>query len=155
MVVPLTKHSFMALLTAKRTNGNYGLTVTDATGNTMQIDIPTDQGGNGTGLRPMQILLAALMGCSNVDVVMILNKQKQEISNIEIEIDGHREPGKEPSLWQEVKVIFKIDGNVDEDKAFKAVKLSMDKYCSVAETLRKAGANIQFEVIVNGTLVQS
>ena len=143
----------MALLSAKRTHGAYGLTITDATGNSMQIDIPQDQGGLGIGLRPMQIVLAALMGCSHVDIVMILNKQKQEVTNIEIEVDGEREPGKEPSLWKDVKVVFKIDGNVDAEKALRAVKLSIDKYCSVAETLRQAGANIVYEVFVNNQKV--
>jgi putative redox protein len=142
----------MALITAVNTHGDYGLTLTDASGNSMQIDIPVEQGGTGTGMRPMQTVLAALVGCSTVDVVKILQKQRQQITSLKIEVDGEREEGKEPSLWKEVWLRFILDGNVDPAKAFRAAELSMNKYCSVAETLRRAGASIQFVVEVNGSV---
>lgn len=140
----------MALITATNTHGNYGLTLTDATGNTMMIDIPVDQGGTGKGMRPMQTVLAALIGCSSVDVVSILKKQRQEFTSFKMEIDGNREEGKEPSLWQNVQLTFLLEGNLDAGKVYRAAELSINKYCSVAETLRKAGATISFTVIVNG-----
>lgn len=139
----------MPILKAKRITGDYGLTITDVAGNSMNIDIPEEQGGNGNGLRPMQTILAALLGCCNVDVVAILKKQRQEITNIEIEVDGEREQNKEPSVWQNVNLVFKIDGKVEPDKAYRAVQLSLNKYCSVAETLRRAGAVINFKIYVN------
>jgi putative redox protein len=142
----------MALITAVNTHGDYGLTLTDASGNSMQIDIPVEQGGTGTGMRPMQTVLAALVGCSTVDVVKILQKQRQQITSLKIEVDGEREEGKEPSLWKEVRLRIILDGNVDPAKAFRAAELSMNKYCSVAETLRRAGASIQFVVEVNGSV---
>ncbi len=142
----------MALITAVNTHGDYGLTLTDASGNSMQIDIPVEQGGTGTGMRPMQTVLAALVGCSTVDVVKILQKQRQQITSLKIEADGEREEGKEPSLWKEVRLRFVLDGNVDPSKAYRAAELSMNKYCSVAETLRRAGASIQFVVEVNGSV---
>lgn len=142
----------MALITAVNTHGDYGLTLTDTSGNSMQIDIPVEQGGTGTGMRPMQTVLAALVGCSTVDVVKILQKQRQQITSLKIEADGEREEGKEPSLWKEVRLRFVLDGNVDPSKAYRAAELSMNKYCSVAETLRRAGASIQFVVEVNGSV---
>ena len=142
----------MALITAVNTHGDYGLALTDASGNSMQIDIPVEQGGTGTGMRPMQTVLAALVGCSTVDVVKILQKQRQQITSLKIEADGEREEGKEPSLWKEVRLRFVLDGNVDPSKAYRAAELSMNKYCSVAETLRRAGASIQFVVEVNGSV---
>jgi putative redox protein len=87
-----------------------------------------------------------------VDVVKILQKQRQQITSLKIEVDGEREEGKEPSLWKEVRLRFILDGNVDPAKAFRAAELSMNKYCSVAETLRRAGASIQFVVEVNGSV---
>jgi putative redox protein len=140
----------MALLTATNTHGDYGLTITDASGNTMQTDISPEQGGTGQGLRPMQTVLAALIGCSTVDIVSILKKQKQDISSFKIEVDGEREPGKEPSLWKNIRLHFTLGGNIDPAKAYRAAALSMEKYCSVAETLRMAGAAISFVVEVNG-----
>jgi len=143
----------MALITARLAEKEYGLDVTDADGHTMRIDIPVEQGGNGTGFRPMQMLLSALCGCSAVDVISILKKQRQVLEDLTIEVDGHREEGKEPSLWKNIQLIFTITGEVDPSKAYKAVDLSMEKYCSVAETLRAAGAAIDFSVIVNGSAV--
>lgn len=143
----------MALLDAIRTHGDFGLTIKDATGNSMQIDIPVDQGGEGKGLRPMQTVLAALCGCSSVDIVSILKKQKQEVTGFTISVDGNREAGKEPSLWQNISLVFTLTGTIDEAKAYRAAELSVNKYCSVAETLRRAGAAITWKVIVNGNEV--
>ncbi|MBX9785606.1 MAG: OsmC family protein [Chitinophagaceae bacterium] len=139
----------MALITATNTHGDYGLTLTDATGNTMMIDIPVDQGGTAKGMRPTQTVLAALIGCSSVDVVSILKKQKQQITSFKMEVDGNREEGKEPSLWENVQLTFILEGTVDAGKAWRAAELSVEKYCSVAATLRKSGTNIRFKVIVN------
>jgi putative redox protein len=140
----------MPILTAERTLGDFGMTITDTIGNAMQIDIPVDQGGNSKGMRPMQTVLAALCGCSAVDVVSILKKQKQELTGFKILVDGEREHGKEPSVWETVDLVFELTGNVEPLKGFRAVKLSVDKYCSVAETVRRAGAKINFKVLVNG-----
>jgi putative redox protein len=139
----------MALIRAALTDGDYGMDITDADGHTLRMDIPVSQGGLGSGFRPMQTLLAALAGCSSVDIVMILKKQKQDFQGLEIEVDGEREEGKEPSLWRMINLKFLISGNVDSQKAQRAVELSMQKYCSVAETLRKAGAEIHYAVYVN------
>jgi len=144
----------MPLLNAERTTPDYGMTITDATGNSMLIDIPVDQGGKGKGMRPMQTMLAALCGCSAVDIISILQKQKQEYSSFKIQVDGDREHGKEPSVWETIDLIFEFMGDVDAGKAYRAVKLSIDKYCSVAETLRRAGAIIHFKVKVNGVLFE-
>lgn len=140
----------MALITATNTHGDYGLTLTDATGNTMTIDIPVADGGTAKGMRPMQTVLAALIGCSSVDVVSILKKQRQEITSFKMEVDGNREAGKEPSLWETVHLKFILEGTIDAGKAYRAAELSINKYCSVAETLRRAGAAILFSVSVNG-----
>ncbi|MBN9299580.1 MAG: OsmC family protein [Filimonas sp.] len=140
----------MALMEVVRTSGDYGFTATDAKGHSLKIDIPEDQGGNGDGLRPMQLLLAGLGGCSGVDIVSILKKQKQELKNLAIKIDGEREHGKEPSVWARLEIIFEIEGDVEDAKAFRAVDLSMNKYCSVGETLRRAGALFHWKVKVNG-----
>jgi putative redox protein len=143
----------MALLQAKLTNPDYGFTITDAKGHTMKIDIPADQGGHGDGLRPMQTVLAALCGCSAVDVVSILKKQRQPLADLVIKVDGERQKGVEPALWEKVHLMFQITGDVEPGKASRAVQLSIEKYCSVAETLRRAGATLTWEVMVNETVV--
>ncbi|MEI9942795.1 MAG: OsmC family protein [Chitinophagaceae bacterium] len=143
----------MSLMNAELTNPDYGFTVIDEKDHSIFIDIPAEQGGNGGGLRPMQTVLAALCGCSGVDVVSILKKQKQTYSSFKIFIDGEREKGKEPSLWEYVYIRFEFVGNVEPAKAYRASELSITKYCSVAETLRRAGATLTFRVFVNGNEV--
>ena len=143
----------MALIEAILADNAYGMDVKDADGHQLRMDIPVDQGGNGSGFRPMQSLLAALAGCSSVDIISILKKQRQDLTNLKIEVDGNREEGKEPSLWKQVEVKFLLEGNIEEAKAKRAVDLSLEKYCSVAETLRKAGAVIEYEIFLNGNKV--
>lgn len=143
----------MPIMQITRTEGDYGFNATDANGHKLQMDIPVDKGGSGNGFRPMQLLLAGLGGCSAVDVVSILKKQRQEIQDFSISVDGEREAGKEPSLWQHAVLVFNLTGTIDEVKAYKAVELSIDKYCSVAATLREAGARLEWKVVVNGNTV--
>ena len=115
----------------------------------LAIDGSPEIGGNDLGFRPMQMLLAGLGGCSGIDIVNILKKQRQQLDEFDIEIDGQREVGVEPSLFKDIHVIFKLKGpNLDENKVKKAVELSMDKYCSVAKTL-ESSAKITYEFQIN------
>jgi len=116
----------MAKITLKRIDSDYQFQTFDETGQVMTMDIPVDQGGHGNGVRPMQALLSALGGCSGVDVVMILNKQKETIEHYEMEISGERAVGKEPALWETVHVVFKLKGSMSKEKAEKACALSID-----------------------------
>lgn len=119
------------------------------TGNIALMDAGENIGGSNKGVRPMQMLLMGLGGCSAIDIVMILKKQRQIISDFQITIDGEREEDKEPSLWKTIQIHFKLKGEIDKEKAERAVQLSMDKYCSVSKTLEIAGANITYKVSVN------
>lgn len=120
------------------------------TGNIALMDAGENIGGSNKGVRPMQMLLMGLGGCSAIDIVMILKKQRQVISDFQISIDGEREVNKEPSLWKTIQIHFKLKGEIDKEKAERAVQLSMDKYCSVSKTLEIAGASITYKVSVNG-----
>ncbi|HEY1021398.1 MAG TPA: OsmC family protein, partial [Flavisolibacter sp.] len=90
----------------------------------------------------------ALGSCSAIDMVSILTKQRQEISDMMIEVEGEREKDVVPSLWKTVSVVYTVKGNVDVEKAEKAATLSMEKYCSVAETMRRSGTTITWKVNV-------
>lgn len=134
----------------KRLDDAFHFEAKSETGNIAYMDAGENIGGHNKGVRPMQMLIMGLGGCSAIDIVMILKKQKQVIETFEISIDGDREPDKEPSLWQTVDVHFKLTGQIDKEKAERAVKLSMEKYCSVSKTLEMAGAKITYKVSVNG-----
>jgi putative redox protein len=136
----------MARIHLKQIDQDYQFVTTDEAGHQINMDIPVDQGGHGSGVRPMQALLSALGGCSAVDIVMILKKQKETIESFEMVIDGDRQVGKEPALWETINIVFKLKGTMTKERAEKACLLSIDKYCSVAATLRAAGAIITWSV---------
>ncbi len=144
------------LLTAELVAPSFELQITDVTKNSMKIDIPVDQGGNGNGMRPMQTMLAALCGCSAVDIISILKKQKQVYDSFAITVGGEREKDKEPALWQKVHIVFAMTGEgIEAAKLYRAAELSINKYCSVAETLRRAGAEISFDIKTNNKIYQT
>jgi len=113
------------------------------------MDSSPETGGQNFGIRPMQMLLMGLGGCSGIDIVSILKKQRQTVEDFSMTIDGEREKGKEPSLWETIHVVIHLKGDIDPDKAKKACELSMDKYCSVAATLRPGHTRITWEVKIN------
>jgi putative redox protein len=120
-----------------RKNDLFHMQAVNDTGNTIDMDGSPAIGGENKGFRPMQLLLAAIGGCSTIDIVNILRKQREPLEDIKITVDGEREPNVEPSLFQDIHVHFDLKGNLSEEKVKKAVDLSMQKYCSVAKTLEK------------------
>ena len=139
----------MPKIELSRVHGDFGFEARDENGHTIRMDSSPESGGQNFGVRPMQSLLMALAGCSAIDVLTILKKQRQAVTDYKMVINGSREAGKELSLWQDIDVEFHIYGDVDEDKAYKAAELSIGKYCSVAATLTGAGAAIQWKVLVH------
>ncbi len=131
-----------------RVQGDFGFEARDANGHTIRIDTSPETGGVNFGVRPMQLLLMGLGGCSGIDIVSILKKQRQPVEGFHMTIVGDREAGVEPSLWQDVTIVFELKGDIDPARARRAVDLSMEKYCSVAETLRKAGCELKWDVKV-------
>jgi putative redox protein len=129
-----------------RMNNDFGFEGKDATGHTVKMDSSPESGGKDYGIRPMQMLLMGLGGCSGIDIISILKKQKQTVDGFQILIDGERESGKEATLWKEVRLIFELRGPIDPEKARRACSLSIEKYCSVAATLMGAGCDIKWEI---------
>lgn len=96
----------------------------------------------------MQMLLAAMGGCSAIDIINILKKQKQDLKDLKITVTGEREKDLIPSLFETVHAHYKFFGNLDKEKVEKAIKLSVEKYCSVSKTLEKtANITYSFEII--------
>ncbi|RZA00134.1 MAG: OsmC family peroxiredoxin [Sphingobacteriaceae bacterium] len=139
----------MPKIELSRIHGDFGFEANDENGHTIKMDSSPESGGQNYGVRPMQMLLMGIGGCSAIDVISILKKQRQEVKDYKMVISGDREAGKEPSLWQQLNIEFHLYGNIDEDKAQRAAELSINKYCSVAATLKAAGAEIQWQVFVH------
>lgn len=139
----------MITIELNRLNDAFHFSAGNEGGNTVMLDASPDIGGQNKGMRPMQMLLAAMGGCSAIDVINILKKQRQDLKDLKITVKGEREKDATPSLYQTVHAHYQFFGQLDPDKVEKAINLSIDKYCSVSKTLEKAGATIthSFEII--------
>jgi putative redox protein len=98
----------------------------------VHIDAAENIGGHNAGARPMELLLMGLGGCTAIDVLLIMKKQRQVVEDLKISISGEREKieGTEMSPFRKINIHFKFKGNLSEDKAQKAIIMSMEKYCS-------------------------
>jgi putative redox protein len=104
-------------------------------GHAIVMDGDAGVGGRNTGLRPTELLLIGLGGCSGMDIVSILKKKKQEINGVEIKVKGEKAENY-PKKFTDIDIEFIVRGrNVSEDAVKRAVELSMEKYCSVKATL--------------------
>lgn len=119
----------------KRINDAVLMEAVNETGNTIMMDGSHDIGGVNGGFRPTQLLLAAAGGCSSIDVIEILRKQKQPLEDLRVTIEGEKEKDVVPSLFRKIHLHFTLIGNLDKDKVERAVNLSAEKYCSVIKTL--------------------
>lgn len=107
----------------------------EATGSSDQkvhTDASPALGGKNAGVRPMELLLMGVGSCSAIDVVLVLKKQRQEVLDFRISVEGERakEDGTERSPFRKVHIHYFFKGNLDRAKVERAVKLSMEKYCS-------------------------
>ncbi|MGB0167279.1 MAG: OsmC family protein [Luteibaculum sp.] len=96
---------------------------------------PSMEAGND-GFRPMELLLVGLGGCMSVDVVNILSKQKQNISNYKVSVSADRSDGI-PALFTQIRIHFDLWGDVDASKLERAIAWGVEKYCSVHFILEK------------------
>jgi uncharacterized OsmC-like protein len=134
-------------ITLERQNKAVHLRAVNEEGAFIDIDGAPSIGGENLGLRPMQLLLAGIGGCSSLDIISILKKQKQNLEDLCIVVDGEREKDKVPSLFTDIKVHFILKGDLDERKVKRAIDLSMKKYCSVSRIIEKtADISYSYEI---------
>lgn len=101
-----------------------------------------------SGHSPMELLLVALAGCSGVDISHILKKKRQEVKDIQIEVIGLRRD-EHPRVYEKIEIVYRVYGkNIDKKAVETAIRLSLEKYCSVHAMLSKS-SNIEarFEVV--------
>lgn len=109
---------------------------TSAFGHKIVTDASKQDGGDEAGFKPSEMLLFSLAGCTGIDVVRILEKQKQELTSLEIELVG-TQPDEYPKPLQSIEIRFTARGkNLDPQKVARAIELSEQKYCTVGLTLQ-------------------
>ncbi|CAI8169675.1 MAG: Uncharacterised protein [Bacteroidota bacterium] len=113
-----------------------------------QVAIDNKAVDNPQGASPMELLLMGVAGCSSIDIISILNKQKVPFDSLEIDVEGDRDDKPAPSLFTKIHATVRVSGDVKPEKIYRAAHLSFTKYCSVSLTLA-ATAEISFSVIVN------
>ena len=135
----------------KRINDDFLMEATNDTNNTLLMDGSESIGGHNKGMRPMQLLLVSIGGCSAIDIISILKKQRQDIQDFQVEVESDSIKVEDHSVFKDIEVKFLIQGTVDLDKAKRAAELSFTKYCSVSKAL-EYGSNVSYSVYVNGQL---
>lgn len=105
--------------------------------------------GSDTALTPKQLLVAGVCGCTAMDVVALLKKHKQPLESFQIEADATTTEGTYPVVYKEIKLVFKLTGELDEAKVLESIKLSQTKYCGVSAMVSKA-VLISYTVELNG-----
>lgn len=126
-------------------NGGFQTDVQDKVSVTLKNSIAN----NTQNFSPTEHLLIAMGGCSSDDIVNILKKMKMDFAGFRCEVTGDR--GEEhPKVLKKVNIHYLLDGDIDADKARKAINLSLTKYCSVSIIVKRGGADLRYSLTING-----
>lgn len=136
-------------ITLDRVNENFHFELKNERGHIVNVDARPDFGGNDMGASPMELVLMGVAGCSGIDMISILKKQRQEITSFKAEVEGERVQVGEAKPFKEINVVFFLEGPINEEKALRAAQLSFEKYCSVSKTVEPT-ATINYKVVLNG-----
>ena len=114
----------------------------------VHIDGSPDIGGLGLGVRPMEMVLMALASCSSLDLVSILKKQKQDLKDLSVSVEGERRE-QIPTIFTKIHLAFSMTVDIDPTKAERAAELAVKKYCSVHDMLVAGGVEITYSLLIN------
>ncbi|WP_024770642.1 OsmC family protein [Aquimarina macrocephali] len=132
----------------KRIDSDYHFELKNERGHVTYIDSTAKVGGHDLAPSPMEYVLMGVAGCSAIDVISILKKQRQEITGYRAEVDGAREEIDGAKPFKKITVTVYLEGDIVPEKAQRAAELSFEKYCSVSKTLEPT-ATIEYKVVVN------
>lgn len=130
-----------------RKSGKFNFEAANETGFKVELDAKEAIGGEGKGFRPMEMLLVGLGGCSGIDMVNVLTKQKEPLDDIKIKINATRLEEETPSIFDVINIQFDLFGNLSPQKVERALALTFEKYCSVSNILgRSATINFTYTI---------
>lgn len=136
----------------ERINKDYLFQVSNSDGKSVLLDNKSKSFGEIQGISPMELLLMGIAGCSSIDIIAILDKQKINPISLKMDVKGHRHENQVPALFYQIDINIYLEGSFSPEKAKRAAKLSFEKYCSVSKTLEPT-AKINHNVYLNGTEV--
>ena len=133
-----------------RKNDKFNFEAENSAGQTVELDAKPEIGGTGKGFRPMEMLLIGLGGCSGIDMVNVLNKQKEPLEDIRISIKATRKDEEMPPIFDVINIHFVLKGDLNLLKVERALALTFNKYCSVSNILgRSAEIKFSYEIMVD------
>lgn len=132
----------------KRLNKAVHFEATNADGNSIIMDGSPSIGGEGLGVRPMQTLMMGLAGCASIDVVVILKKMRQQLDDLKVTVDAQTAKENDVTVFKNIVLNFSLWGDIKEEKAKKAIEMSIDTYCSVGKVIEKS-APITYTLSLN------
>jgi putative redox protein len=107
-------------------------------GHAVVMDGPPSVGGNNTGAKPSELLLMGFGGCTGMDVISILRKKKQDVTDFEMHVNGETSES-HPKMFTDIHIEYVVTGrNISEDAVKRAIELSLERYCTVGTTIGKA-----------------
>lgn len=121
-------------------------------GHAVVLDGPADHGGRNIGFRPMEMLLLGVGGCSSIDVISILQKARQDVSDCVVHVEAER-ADEVPAVFTKLHLRFVVSGRgLREAQVKRAVELSAEKYCSASIMFQRAGVEVthSYEIIEIG-----
>ena len=134
----------------ERINKDYLFQVSNSDGKSVLLDNKSKSFGEIQGISPMELLLMGIAGCSSIDIIAILDKQKINPISLKMDVKGHRHENQVPALFYQIDINIYLEGSFSPEKAKRAAKLSFEKYCSVSKTLEST-AKINHKVYLNGS----
>jgi len=130
-----------------RKSGKFNFEAANETGFKVELDAKEAIGGEGKGFRPMEMLLVGLGGCSGIDMVNVLTKQKEPLDDIKIKINATRKDEEMPPIFDVIDIHFDLYGGLNLQKVERALALTFEKYCSVSNILgRSATLNFTYTI---------
>jgi len=131
-----------------RKSGKFNFEASNEAGFTVELDAKQAIGGEGKGFRPMEMMLVGLGGCSGIDMVNVLTKQKEPLNDIKININATRKEEEMPPIFDVIDIHFNLFGDLSVPKVERALQMTFDKYCSVANILSRS-AIINYTYTIN------
>ncbi|MFW6013035.1 MAG: OsmC family protein [Candidatus Bipolaricaulota bacterium] len=133
--------------TKVRLNEGLQFVGTGESGHSVILDGSSDAGGFDSACHPVEMVVISLGGCTGMDIASLLEKMRQNFTDLEIEMEGQRRE-QHPKVLTDLILTYRVWGEVEEEKFEKAINLSLDKYCSVANTL-KPTVSINYDYQIN------
>ena len=126
---------------------------TSETGHQVLLDGPEEAGGQNKGPRPMELVLIGLGGCASYDVVTILKKSRQKVSDCKLQLSAERAEAT-PAVFTKIQLHFVVQGEgLSEQYVARAVQLSAEKYCSASKMLEAGGVEITHSFEIEAALI--